>query len=102
MVNGYRPAAHLQKLAQPREAPTVIAQALIAAQRVAADRQDAYQSQRRRPPSPVAMVHMATCEPHPSAIEAAVVLVAPERTWALAFRLEHISNRWLATTMRLV
>lgn len=102
VVNGYRPAAHLQKLAQPREAPTVIAQALIAAQRVAADRQDAHQSPRRRPPSPVALVHMTTCEPHPSAIEAAVVLVSPERTWALAFRLEHITNRWLATTMRLV
>jgi hypothetical protein len=42
------------------------------------------------------------CEPRPGAIEAAVLLITGERTWAMAFRLELHQQKWAATALRLI
>jgi hypothetical protein len=102
ILNGYRPAAHLRSLSQPREAASLISQALIAAQRIAASRRRTQPALRHRIPPPVVPVHTKVCEPCRGVVEAAAVLVAPERTWALALRLERPANRWLATVLRLL
>jgi hypothetical protein len=105
VFNGYRPAAHLRRLSQPAEAARVIAQAMAGAHRVSELRRPSpgHQVPRaRRHPSPVAVLKVQLCEPRPGAIEASVVLVTGERTWALALRMETHEEAWLATALRLV
>ncbi|MEV4639192.1 Rv3235 family protein [Actinoplanes sp. NPDC049548] len=102
VLNGYRPAAHLRRLAQPREAGMVVAQGLVGAQRVAEARRRSKLPVKARRTSPVAVVRSSLCEPRPGAVEAAVVLMAGDRTWAMALRLEQHGEAWLATTMRLI
>lgn len=102
VLNGYRPAAHLRRLAQPREAATVVAQGLVGAQRVAEARRRTSFHARVRRPTPVAVVRSSLCEPRPGAVEAAVVLLIGDRTWAMALRLEQHDEAWLATVMRLI
>jgi hypothetical protein len=102
VLNGYRPAAHLRRLAQPREAAGVVAQGLAGARRVAEARRRAAGRGRTRRPAPVAVVQSRLCEPRAGAVEAAVVLVIGERTWAMALRLELQQGTWMATTLRLI
>jgi Family of unknown function (DUF6459) len=102
VLNGYRPAAHLRRLAQPREAATVVAHGVTAAHRVAEARRQAATPTWRRRPAPVAIIKVSLCEPRPGAVEAAAVLMIGDRTWAMAIRLELHDDAWLATVMRLL
>lgn len=103
VLNGYRPAAHLRRLALPKEAAGVVAQAVAGTSRVAELRRQACPGQRRdRRPGPVGVIRLRLCEPRPGAVEAAVLLVTGERTWAMALRLELHQQNWCATTLRLV
>ena len=105
VLNGYRPAAHLRRLASPMEASRVVAQAIAGAHRVAQLRDDDPRRRiprARRHPSPVAVLRVRLCEPRPGAIEASVILLTGERTWALALRLELHEETWVATALRLV
>jgi hypothetical protein len=103
VLNGYRPAAHLRPLALPMEAPAVVAQGIAGARRVAELRQTARPADRRpRRPGPVGVLRVLLCEPRAGAIEAAVLLVTGERTWAMAFRLELHHQKWAATALRLI
>lgn len=102
VLNGYRPAAHLRRLSQPRDAATVVAQGLAGARKVAEVRRCAGGRTRPRRPAPVAVVRLRLCEPRPGAVEAAVVLVIGDRTWAMALRLELHQGSWVATTLCLI
>jgi hypothetical protein len=103
VLNGYRPAAHLRRLSLPMEAPGVVAQGVVGARRVAELRHAARPADRRmRRPRPVAVLRVLLCEPRPGAIEAAVLLITGERTWAMAFRLELHQQKWAATALRLI
>src|SRR5690349_13926984 len=90
VLNGYRPAAHLRGLSQPREAATVVTQGLAGARQVTEARQarTAGRNPRPRRPAPAAVVRLQLCEPREGAVEAAAVLVIGERTHAMALRLE--------------
>ena len=104
VLNGYRPAAHLRRLSQPKEAATVVAQGLAGAHRVAEARQalTAGRAPRPRRPAPAAVVRARLCAPREGAVEAAVVLMIGDRTWAMALRLELHDESWQATTLRLL
>jgi hypothetical protein len=104
VLNGYRPAAHLRRLSQPREAATVVAQGLAGVRRVTAARQEraAGRAPRHRRPAPAAVVRLQLCEPREGAVEAAAVLVIGDKTHAMAFRLEVQNETWLATALRLI
>jgi hypothetical protein len=104
VLNGYRPAAHLRRLAQPREAATVVAQGLAGARRVAEARtaRTAGLAARPRRPAPAAVVRLQLCEPREGAVEAAAVLMIGDRTHAMAIRLEAHDESWLATAFRLI
>jgi hypothetical protein len=103
VLNGYRPAAHLRRLSLPMEAAGVVAQGVVGARRVAELRHAARPADRRtRRPGPVAVLRVLLCEPRPGAIEAAVLLITGERTWAMAFRLELHQQKWAATALRLI
>jgi len=105
VLNGYRPAAHLRRLALPAEAARVVAQAIAGAHRVAELRRRDLRRpapRARRRAAPVAVLRVRACEPRHGAVEASVVLVTGERTWALALRLELHHDSWVATTLRLI
>ncbi|GAA0532747.1 hypothetical protein GCM10010172_11940 [Paractinoplanes ferrugineus] len=104
VLNGHRPPAHLRHLSRPEEAAGVVAQGLAAARRVSDVRKAAVKPGRRptRRVSPVAVIRLRLCEPRPGAVEAAVALVAGDRTWALALRLELHQQAWSATILRLI
>ncbi|AGL14691.1 Rv3235 family protein [Actinoplanes sp. N902-109] len=102
IINGHRPAAHLRGLSHPRDAASLISQTTTAVHRIAAARRAVQPTPQRHPPVPVIPVYTNICEPCPGVVEAAAVLVSPERTWALAFRLERSGTRWLAAVMRLL
>jgi hypothetical protein len=104
VLNGYRPAAHLRRLSQPREAANVVAQGLAGARRVTEARQHRTVGRAPRPrrPVPAAVVRLQLCEPREGAVEAAAVLVIGDRTHAMALRLESHDEAWLATTLRLI
>jgi hypothetical protein len=100
VLNGHRPAAHLRRLAQPHDAATLVAEGLAGARRVAETRRQPRTRTQR--PTPVAVSRLRLCEPRAGAVEAAVVLVIGDQTWAMAFRLEQQEEAWLAKTMRLL
>ena len=104
VLNGYRPAAHLRGLAQPREAATVVAQVLAGARRVTEARQarSAGRTPRPRRPAPAAVVRLRFCEPRAGAVEAAAILLIGDRTHAMALRLERHDESWQATALRLI
>jgi hypothetical protein len=103
VLNGYRPAAHLRRLALPMEAAGVVAQGVSGARRVAELRRASRGGNRcAARPGPVAVVRIRLCEPRPGAVEAAVLLVTGERTWAMAVRLELHQQNWAATVLRLI
>lgn len=103
VLNGYRPAAHLRRLALPKEAAGVVAQAIAGTSRVAEMRRSAKSSDRhQRGAGPVGVIRLQLCEPRPGAVEAAVLLVTGDRTWAMALRLERHEESWWATTLHLI
>jgi hypothetical protein len=107
VLNGYRPAAHLRQLSVPGCAAVIVAQAIAATNRVADMRRASGRSSRGasrhgRRPDPVAVRGLRLCEPTSGVVEAAVVLITAERTWAVALRLERHQQSWSATTLRLV
>jgi hypothetical protein len=103
VLNGYRPPAHLRRLALPAEAAGVVAEGLAGARRVAALRAAKKVGIRPlRRPAPVAVLRLRLCEPRPGAVEAAVALVTGERTWAMALRMELHQKSWAATALRLI
>jgi hypothetical protein len=103
VLNGYRPAAHLRRLALPTQAADVIAQAVSGTRRVAdLRRANRGGSRRALRPGPVGVLRLRLCEPRPGAVEAAVLLVTGERTWAMAVRLELHQQSWAATVLRLI
>ncbi|WP_433797419.1 Rv3235 family protein [Actinoplanes sp. CA-252034] len=99
VLNGFRPAAHLRRLALPSHAAEVVAQGLAGARR-AADLRRTRQATARRPP--VAVIKVVLCEPRAGAVEAAVTLVTGDRTWAMAFRLELHQQTWAATALLVI
>jgi hypothetical protein len=82
----------------------VVAQALAGTSRVAELRRPTpgRPARRDRHPRPVGVIRLRLCEPRPGAVEAAVLLVTGERTWAMALRLELHQQSWCATTLRLI
>jgi hypothetical protein len=100
VINGFRPAAHLRPLSRPGEAAGVVSQALAAAQRAAEIRRATHARRGQR--TPVAVLRLRLCEPCPGVVEAAVLLVTGDRTWAVAVRMEQHQQSWAATTLRLV
>jgi len=104
VLNGYRPAAHLRRLSQPREAATVVAQGLAGARRVTEARQARTTGRTPRPrrPAPAAVVRLRFCEPRAGAVEAAAILLIGDRTHAMALRLERHDDTWQATALRLI
>jgi hypothetical protein len=103
VLNGYRPPAHLRRLTLPKQAADVVAQATAGTSRVAQMRRPLRSPGRRtHQPGPVAVIRLRLCEPRPGAVEAAVLLVTGERTWAMALRLEMHQQSWCATTLRLI
>jgi Family of unknown function (DUF6459) len=104
VLNGYRPATHLRRLTLPREAPGVVAQGLAGARRVAELRRAATRAGGRRPRrlGPVGVLRLRLCEPRSGAVEASVLLLTGERTWAMALRLEVHERDWAATALKLI
>jgi Family of unknown function (DUF6459) len=103
VLNGYRPAAHLRRLSLPMEAPSVVAQGVAGARRVADLRRAARSGDRRAGRAgPVGVLRVLLCEPRAGVVEAAVLLITGERTWAMAFRLELHQQKWAATALRLI
>ncbi|MEU8237695.1 Rv3235 family protein [Actinoplanes missouriensis] len=98
VLNGFRPAGHLRRLSLPSHAADVVAAGLAGAQWVGQLRR----AKKTRRPAPVAVLKVHLCEPRAGAVEAAVVLVTGERTWALALRMELHQQTWLATALRLI
>ena len=103
VLNGHRPAAQLRRLAHPMDASRIVAQGVAGAHRVNQMRRaDPPTERRRRRAGPVAVLRLRLCEPRPGAVEAAVLLVTGERTWAMALRLELHHDAWTATVLRLI
>jgi hypothetical protein len=100
VINGFRPAAHLRPLSRPGEAAGVVSQALAAAQRAAEIRRATHTRRGQR--SPVAVLRLRLCEPCPGVVEAAVLLISGDRTWAVAVRMEQHQQSWSATALRLI
>jgi hypothetical protein len=103
ILNGFRPAAHLRRMALPAEAADVVAQGLAGARRAAALRGTSRPGARRqRQPTPVGVIGVKICEPRSGAVEVAVTLVTGDRTWAMAFRLELHQQTWTATALLII
>jgi hypothetical protein len=104
VLNGYRPAAHMRRLAVPTEAAAIVAQLMATAHRVTEMRRRLQSPTKRTSQRalPVAVVRLRLCEPRPGAVEAAFALVLGDRTWAMALRMEQHHQAWSATTLRLV
>ena len=104
VLNGYRPAAHMRRLAVPTEAAAIVAQLMATTHRVTEMRRRLQSPAKRvsHRPLPVAVVRLRLCEPRPGAVEAAFALVLGDRTWAMALRMEQHQQAWSATTLRLV
>lgn len=105
IFNGYRPAAHVRPLAGGAEA-MVITDHLVATTRRLADRR--LRRPGGRPPGPATAAdllrlrRLRVCEPRPGIAEAAAVLTAGGRCWAMAFRLERRRGNWLGTVARVL
>jgi Family of unknown function (DUF6459) len=106
VLNGYRPAAHLRPLSLPKDAAGVVEQAVAGTGRVAQIRHGGARARavdrRERGPGPVAVLKLQLCYPRQGAVEATILLVTGERTWAMALRMELHQQTWAATTLRLV
>ncbi|MFV2085390.1 Rv3235 family protein [Micromonospora sp. LOL_021] len=115
IINGFRPAGHIRRLADPAQSLAVGAQLAIAVDR--ARRPDDPGRARRGPASPqptpvvrggrrpvelLRVRQLRVCEPVSGVAEAVAVLGTDERSWALAFRLERRPTGWLSTTVDVV
>lgn len=99
ILNGYRPLAHARALTTPG-----LAAGLVEQLRSAADRLPRAAVVRQRQPAAqrLRLLSLRVCEPKAGIAEAAAAIGTPERTWALAFRLERCRGRWIAVLARLV
>lgn len=102
ILNGYRPIGHLRAVSALMEAPTILTSAGQALRAIGRYREAAGLPPvaGRRPLAPAGRVHprrLRVCEPRPGVAEASAVLTTAGRTWALAYRLELLHGRWLAT-----
>ncbi|MDR7322464.1 MULTISPECIES: Rv3235 family protein [Catenuloplanes] len=102
ILNGYRPIGHLRAVSALMAAPTILTNADTALRTIARLRRTAGLPPvaGRRPLAPEGRVHprrLRVCEPRPGVAEASAVLTTAGRTWALAYRLELLHGRWLAT-----
>jgi hypothetical protein len=104
ILNGYRPVGHVRRLAAPREAAAVLEGMTRAVHQL---RQGSH-----RPGGLVRLRTMRTCEPRPGVLEITVVVgpgardhrapSAPDRAWALAYRLERRGGSWRCTAAQIV
>jgi hypothetical protein len=97
ILNGYRPAAQIRPLSSPVDAAAIIEQLTVDIRRLRPPRRPA-----GRAPATVRLRRLRVCEPRLGVVEAAAVLGAAARTWAMAFRLERRHGSWVATTARLL
>jgi hypothetical protein len=107
ILNGYRPIGHLRAVSALMEAPTILTGAGAAQRAIGRYREAAGLPPvaGRRPLPPAGRVsprRLRVCEPRPGVAEASAVLTTAGRTWALAFRLELLHGRWLATAFTAV
>ncbi|PRX25649.1 Rv3235 family protein [Actinoplanes italicus] len=104
VLNGFRPAAHLRRMALPAGAAEVVTQGLAGARRAASLRGGMSRAGARhqRRPTPVGVIGVKICEPRSGAVEVAVTLVTGDRTWAMAFRLELHQQTWAATALLII
>ncbi|MEV4539950.1 Rv3235 family protein [Asanoa sp. NPDC049518] len=97
ILNGYRPVAHVRSLSRPTNAHALVEQLFDALRRMPVS-----PAQRRQQPELVRLRHLRISEPTPGIVEAAAALGTDARTWAMAFRLEHTSTRWLGTVLQVL
>ncbi|MFI5839971.1 Rv3235 family protein [Catenuloplanes sp. NPDC051500] len=107
ILNGYRPIGHLRAMSALMEAPTILTSAGAALSTIGRYREAAGLPPvaGRRPLPPAGRVNprrLRVCEPRPGVAEASAVLTTAGRTWALAYRLELLHGRWLATAFTAV
>ncbi|MDP9799551.1 hypothetical protein J2S43_008063 [Catenuloplanes nepalensis] len=107
ILNGYRPIGHLRAASALMAAPTILSSADTALRTIARLRRAAGlpPAAGRRPLAPEGRVsprRLRVCEPRPGVAEASAVLTTAGRTWALAYRLELLHGRWLATAFTVV
>jgi hypothetical protein len=98
VLNGFRPAVHLRSLVRPADAARVTERLIEANARLP-------QRPRQRPGQPVELVKLRllrVSEPMADVVEAAASLGTARRTWAMAFRLERRSERWLGTALEVI
>ncbi|MGW0432915.1 Rv3235 family protein [Micromonospora sp. NPDC003197] len=96
ILNGYRPANQIRPLVQSAEATTIIGQLAAGSRRLAAFHPA------NRPADGIQLRLVRVCEPRPGIAEAAAVLHAAGRSWAMAFRLERRQGSWLGTVIQLL
>ncbi len=99
ILNGYRPVAHVRSLARPTTAHTLVEQLFDALRRMPVTPAI---PRRQQQPELVRLRHLRISEPAPGVVEAAAALGTDARTWAMAFRLEHTSTRWLGTVLQVL
>ncbi|MDR7279151.1 Rv3235 family protein [Catenuloplanes atrovinosus] len=107
ILNGYRPVGHLRASSALLATPTILRGADTALRTIARLRRAAGLPPvaGRRPLAAEARVRprrLRVCEPRPGVAEASAVLTTAGRTWALAYRLELLHGRWLATAFTVV
>lgn len=102
IFNGYRPAAHVRPLVDPPHAAAIAEHFLEAGRRFGVP--GPQRAARRGCPAapPVQARRLRVCEPRPGVAEAAAVLGAAGRSWALAFRVERRRGTWLCTAAAVV
>ncbi|GIF66103.1 hypothetical protein Ais01nite_41380 [Asanoa ishikariensis] len=99
ILNGYRPAAHVRSLSRPTSAHALVEQLLDALRRMPVTPAS---PRRQQQPELVRLRRLRISEPAPGVVEAAAALGTDARTWAMAFRLEHTSTRWLGTVLQVL
>ncbi|SNS92702.1 hypothetical protein SAMN05421812_102388 [Asanoa hainanensis] len=99
ILNGYRPVAHVRSLSRPTNAHALVEQLLDALGRMPITPTI---PRRQQQPDLVRLRRLRISEPAPGIIEAAAALGTDARTWAMAFRLEHTSKRWLGTVLQVL
>jgi Family of unknown function (DUF6459) len=99
VLNGYRPAGQLRPFCASADAGSVVELfvARVAANRSATDRSAGPPA--RRPVARVGLRLLRVCQPRAGVAEAAAVLDAGDRCWAMAFRLERQRGSWLCTAL---
>jgi hypothetical protein len=107
ILNGYRPVAHVRRLASPPEALSVAEQLGHACTRLAGRSTRAGPSRRSATgpgarPDLIRLGRLWVCQPHSGVAEVAAVLRSARHTWAFAFRLERHRGAWLCTTAELL